>query len=99
MPPTVAWSSGQSSRNWGSGIEAFRPASYIRLPSCITTQVRLRWESVYGQPYGVDASSNLTTWSVLTSNLTLLSQIWQEKVIFFRKVEGDTLQVGHTSGT
>jgi sialidase-1 len=31
--------------------------------------------------------------------LALLSQIWQEKVIFFRKVEGDTLQVGHTSGT
>jgi len=32
--------------------------------------VTLQWESVFGQPYRVDASSNLTTWTALASNLT-----------------------------
>jgi hypothetical protein len=31
--------------------------------------VALKWESVPGQPYRVQISSNLTTWSVLASNL------------------------------
>ena len=32
--------------------------------------VTLQWESVFGQPYRVDASSNLVAWTVLASNLT-----------------------------
>ena len=31
--------------------------------------VALTWESVFGQPYRVESSSNLTTWTVLASNL------------------------------
>jgi endonuclease/exonuclease/phosphatase family metal-dependent hydrolase len=33
-------------------------------------EVTLQWESVFGQPYRVEASSNLATWSALASNLT-----------------------------
>ena len=35
--------------------------------------VALQWESVFGQPYRVDSSSNLGAWSVLASNLTATS--------------------------
>ena len=31
--------------------------------------VTLTWESVFGQPYQIEASSNLTTWTTLASNL------------------------------
>lgn len=37
--------------------------------------VDLKWESVFGQPYRVYASSNLTTWNVVASNLTATSNI------------------------
>ncbi len=40
------------------------------------TEVKLQWESVYGQPYGVDASSNLITSSVLASNLTAAANVF-----------------------
>ena len=32
--------------------------------------VTLQWQSVFGQPYRVEVSSNLTTWSALATNLT-----------------------------
>ncbi len=35
--------------------------------------VALQWESVFGQPYQVEVSSNLNSWSVLASNLTATS--------------------------
>jgi len=35
--------------------------------------VTLQWESIFGQPYRVDGSSNLTAWNVLASNLTATS--------------------------
>ena len=38
--------------------------------------VTLQWESVFGQPYRVDASSNLSTWTVLASNLTATGSIF-----------------------
>ena len=43
----------------------------FRLTSITRTSpgVALKWESVPGQPYRVQVSSNLTTWSVLTTNL------------------------------
>jgi len=44
----------------------FRVTSITRSNPSVT----LRWESVFGQPYGVDAASNLNSWSVLASNLT-----------------------------
>ena len=31
--------------------------------------VTLKWESVIGQPYRVEASTNLTTWSTLSGDL------------------------------
>lgn len=31
--------------------------------------VTLKWESVFGQPYRVESSSNLTTWTTLANNL------------------------------
>jgi hypothetical protein len=31
--------------------------------------VTLRWESVLGQPYRVESSTNLTAWSTLATNL------------------------------
>lgn len=45
--------------------KAFRLVSIARSNPMVT----LKWESVVGQPYRVDASSNLNTWSVLASNL------------------------------
>ncbi|MCU0784534.1 MAG: endonuclease/exonuclease/phosphatase family protein [Verrucomicrobia bacterium] len=38
--------------------------------------VTLQWESVFGQPYRVEASSNLTAWSALASNLTATSNVF-----------------------
>lgn len=38
--------------------------------------VTLQWESVFGQPYRVDASSNLTTWTALASNLTASGDVF-----------------------
>jgi endonuclease/exonuclease/phosphatase family metal-dependent hydrolase len=43
----------------------FRITSITRSNSDVT----LQWESVFGQPYRVDASSNLIAWSGLASNL------------------------------
>ena len=31
--------------------------------------VTLTWQSVFGQPYRVDASTNFTTWTTLANNL------------------------------
>ncbi len=38
--------------------------------------VTLKWESVPGQPYRVDFSTNLAAWSVLASNLTATSNTY-----------------------
>ena len=65
------------------------------------------WDGVSGQekhtlPFGNHSKGPVGPPLVFSQDgkrLALLSQIWQEKIIFFRKVEGDTLQVGHTSGT
>ena len=38
--------------------------------------VTLRWESVFGQPYRVENSSNLTTWTVLANNLVATSNTY-----------------------
>ena len=35
--------------------------------------VTLRWETVPGQPYRVETSTNLTTWDALASNLVATS--------------------------
>ena len=37
------------------------------------TNLTLEWESVFGQPYRVDASANLIAWEVLASNLVAAS--------------------------
>jgi hypothetical protein len=43
----------------------FRLLSITRTNPTVT----LKWESVFGQPYRVDASSNLSTWTPLASNV------------------------------
>jgi endonuclease/exonuclease/phosphatase family metal-dependent hydrolase len=41
----------------------------IRSVTRTNTTVTLRWESVFGQPYRVESSSNLVTWATLADNL------------------------------
>lgn len=56
--------------------------------------VTLQWESVPGQPYRIYAATNLTTWSVLASNLTATSNTYtfstnlNDATRFFRVYRG-----------
>jgi hypothetical protein len=45
-----------------------RPFEIISVTRTNST-VTLRWESVFGQPYRVESSSNLVTWAMLANNL------------------------------
>jgi len=47
----------------------FRVLALARTNQAVT----LTWQSVLGQPYRVDSSSNLTSWSALASNLVATS--------------------------
>lgn len=52
--------------------QPFRLTAITRSPP----NVKLEWESVFGQPYRVDVSSNLIAWNVLASNLTATSNVF-----------------------
>ena len=63
--------------------KAFRLLSIARSNASVT----LTWQSVTGQPYRVDSSSNLAAWTGLASNLVATGMSY----VFTTNVIGDTL--------